>query len=69
MNVSMAQRGRDVVQLDVGIRQCKSGKHRAGAWTDGTILRGPQIRYLPEKMNSPGGEALTRALRRKRGDI
>jgi hypothetical protein len=26
--------------------------------SDGTILRGPQVRFLPEKMNAPQGEVL-----------
>jgi len=59
MNVSMAARGRDVVQLDAGFGNASLGITEQVLGTDGTILARPQIRYLPEKMNSPGGEALT----------
>jgi predicted dehydrogenase len=59
MNVSMAHAEEMLFSWISGFGNASLGITEQVLGTDGTILRGPQIRYLPEKMNSPGGEGLT----------
>jgi predicted dehydrogenase len=59
MNVSMTQPEEMLFSWVSGFGNASLGIAEQVLGSDGTIVRGPQIRYLPEKMNAPGGEAVT----------
>jgi len=59
MNVSMMQSEEMLFSWVSGFGNASMGITEQVLGTDGTILRGPQIRYLPEKVNLPGGDTLT----------
>ncbi len=59
MNVSMIQPEEMVFSWISGFANASLGVTEQVLGSDGTIARGPQIRYLPEKVNRPDGEALT----------
>jgi predicted dehydrogenase len=58
MNVSMTQPEEMLFSWVSGFGNASLGIAEQVLGSDGTIVRGPQIRYLPEKMNAPGGEAV-----------
>jgi len=59
MNVSMMQPEEMLFTWVSGFGNASLGSTEHVLGTDGTIMRGPRIRYLPEKANSPAGAALT----------
>jgi hypothetical protein len=59
MNVSMTQPEEMLFSWVSGFGNASLGSTEQVLGTDGTILRGPRIRYLPEKTNLPNGAALT----------
>jgi predicted dehydrogenase len=61
MNVSMNQPEEMLFSWVSGFGNASLGITEQVLGSDGAIVRGPQIRYLPEKMNTPGGEAVTGA--------
>ena len=58
MNVSMLQPEELLFSWVSGFGNASLGVTEQVLGSDGTILRGPQLRFLPEKMNAPQGEAL-----------
>jgi predicted dehydrogenase len=59
MNVSMTQPEELLFSWVSGFGNASMGVTEQVLGSDGTILRGPQVRFLPEKMNAPDGEAIT----------
>ena len=59
MNVAMTQPEEMLFSWVSGFGNASLGSTEQVLGTDGTILRGPRIRYLPEKVNLPAGVALT----------
>jgi predicted dehydrogenase len=59
INVAMIQPEEILFSWVSGFGNASLGITEQVLGSDGTIVRGPQIRYLPEKVNTPGGEALT----------
>jgi predicted dehydrogenase len=59
MNVSMTQPEEMLFSWISGFGNASLGITEQVLGTDGTILRGPRIRFLPEKVNAPNGAALT----------
>jgi predicted dehydrogenase len=59
MNVSMTQPEELLFSWVSGFGNASMGVTEQVLGSDGTIMRGPQVRFLPEKMNAPDGEALT----------
>ena len=59
MNVSMMQPEELLFSWISGFGNASLGMTEQVLGSDGTIVRGPQIRFLPEKMNAPQAEALT----------
>jgi hypothetical protein len=59
MNVSMMQPEEMLFTWVSGFGNASLGSSEQVLGTDGTIMRGPRIRYLPEKANSPADAALT----------
>jgi hypothetical protein len=59
MNVSMTQPEELLFSWVSGFGNASLGMTEQVLGSDGTITRGPQVRYLPEKMNAPQAEALT----------
>jgi len=59
MNVSMVQPEEMLFSWVSGFGNASLGVTEQVLGSDGSIVRGPQIRYLPEKMNAPNSEALT----------
>ena len=61
MNVVDGAPRRDAVHLGFGIRQQPARHHRRHPGTDGTISKGQQIRYTPQKVNRPDGTEMVGA--------
>jgi predicted dehydrogenase len=59
MNVSMTQPEELLFSWVSGFGNASLGMTEQVLGSDGTVTRGPQVRYLPEKMNAPQAEALT----------
>jgi len=59
MNVSMLQPEELLFSWVSGFGNASLGVTEQVLGADGTIMRGPQVRFLPEKMNAPQAEALT----------
>jgi len=59
MNVAMTQPEEMLFSWVSGFGNASLGSTEHVLGTDGTISRGPRIRYLPEKVNLPAGVALT----------
>ncbi len=59
MNVSMTQPEELLFSWVSGFGNSSLGMTEQVLGCDGTITRGPQVRFLPEKMNAPQAEALT----------
>jgi predicted dehydrogenase len=59
MNVAMTQPEDMLFSWVSGFGNASLGITEQVLGTDGTILRGPQLRYLPEKVNLPNAPALT----------
>jgi predicted dehydrogenase len=59
MNVSMTQPEELLFSWISGFGNSSLGMTEQVLGSDGTITRGPQVRFLPEKMNAPQAEALT----------
>jgi hypothetical protein len=59
MSVSMVQPEELLFSWVSGFGNASLGMTEQVLGSDGTILRGPQVRFVPEKMNAPQGEALT----------
>ena len=58
MNVSMAHPEEVLFSWVSGFGNASLGVTEQVLGSDGTIARGPQIRYMPEKVNRPDGEVL-----------
>jgi predicted dehydrogenase len=58
MNVSMLQPEELLFSWVSGFGNASLGVTEQVLGSDGTIMRGPQLRFLPEKLNVPHGEAL-----------
>jgi predicted dehydrogenase len=58
MNVSMLQPEELLFSWISGFGNASLGVTEQVLGSDGTIMRGPQLRFLPEKLNAPQGEAL-----------
>jgi predicted dehydrogenase len=58
MNVAMVQQEELLFSWASGFGNASLGVTEQVLGSDGTIMRGPQLRFLPEKMNAPQGEAL-----------
>ena len=58
MNVSMTQPEKLLFSWISGFGNASLGVTEQVLGSDGTIMRGPQVRFLPEKMNAPQGEVL-----------
>ena len=59
MNVSMTQSEELLFSWISGFGNASLGITEQVLGSDGTIMRGPQVRFLPEKMNAPQAETLT----------
>jgi len=59
MNVSMTQPEEVLFSWVSGFGNASPGITERVLGSDGAIVRGPQVRFLPEKMNAPQAEALT----------
>jgi len=59
MNVSMTQSEELLFSWISGFGNASLGITEQVLGSDGTIMRGPQVRFLPEKMNAPQVDALT----------
>jgi predicted dehydrogenase len=58
MNVSMLQPEKSLFSWISGFGNSSPGVGEQVLGTDGTIVRGPQLRFAPEKINAPHGEVL-----------
>jgi predicted dehydrogenase len=58
MNVSMLQPEELLFSWVSGFGNASLGVTEQVLGSDGAIMRGPQLRFLPEKMNAPQGEVL-----------
>lgn len=59
MNVSMTQTEEMLFSWISGFGNASLGVTEQVLGSDGTIIRGPQLRFLPEKVNAPQMEAIT----------
>jgi predicted dehydrogenase len=59
MNVSMTQPEELLFSWISGFGNASLGMTEQVLGSDGTIVRGPQVRFVPEKVNAPQAEALT----------
>jgi predicted dehydrogenase len=59
MNVAMSQSEELLFSWVSGFGNASLGMTEQVLGSDGTIMRGPQLRFVPEKMNAPQAEALT----------